>query len=376
MAEDTDATDPELPQSDGLDRPIVALVMAGGTGTRLYPASRADRPKQFRSLAPASTDDSLLRRTVERVGFADEIYVSTAAEHADRVQEEVPEAGVLVEPEAKDTGPALVYAAHRVREQRRGIRDGTSERRSREQVGDCVLLCVPSDHLVAGAFEQTARTAARAAVETEGLVTFGVEPTRPATGYGYVEPAEEPSDSGIAPGYAPVEQFREKPDTKTAEAFVARGFYWNAGLFAWTPDALLREARDSPLGSLVAALEAGEPERGFSDVEGVSIDYAVMERTDDAYVVPADFEWDDVGAWDAVERVVETDEAGNAILGEALTIDAENNVIAGDEDTHVSLVGVDGLVVAAYDDRVLVAPKDEAQRVREVVAELREQGQF
>ena len=359
-----EAEQPDSENADPRDRPIVALVMAGGTGTRLYPASRADRPKQFLSLDPTDGsedgDDSLLRQTVERVRFADEIYVSTAAEHADRVREAVPEAGVLVEPEAKDTGPALVYAAHRVK----------------EQVGKCVQLCAPSDHLVAGEFEPTARTAARAAVETEGLVTFGVEPTRPATGYGYVESAEEPGYRGKADGYAPVEQFREKPDAETAEAFVSRGFYWNAGLFAWTPSALLREARDSPLGPLVEALEDGDPDRGFREIEPVSIDYAVMERTDDAYVVPADFEWDDVGAWDAIERVVETDEDGNAILGEALTIDAEDNVVASDGDAHVSLVGVDELVVATFDDRVLVVPKDEAQCVREVVAALREQGRF
>ncbi|WP_137286708.1 mannose-1-phosphate guanylyltransferase [Halorussus salinisoli] len=336
-----------------MDRPVVALVMAGGTGTRLYPASRSDRPKQFLSLG-GDGDDSLLSQTVSRVGFADEIYVSTAADHADRVREEVPEAGVLVEPAAKDTGPALVYAAHRVR----------------EQVGECVLLAVPSDHLVAGGFESSAKTAARAAVETRGLVAFGVEPTRPATGYGYIEP-------GVSEGeWAEIGQFREKPDEATAEQFVEDGFYWNAGLFAWTPEALLREARDSPLAALVDALDEGDFERGFREVESVSIDYAVMERTDDAYVVPADFSWDDVGAWDAVERVVETDEDGNAILGDGLAIDAENNVVASDGDAHISAVGVEGLVVAAYDDRVLVVPKDDAQRVREIVSELRDQGRF
>jgi len=343
MADDTPA-----------NRPVVAVVMAGGTGTRLYPASRADRPKQFLSLGGSGADDSLLRQTVERVGFADEVYVSTAAEYADRVREGVPEAGVLVEPEPKDTGPALAYAAHR----------------ARRQVGECVVLCVPSDHRIAGDFESTARTATRAAVETEGLVTFGVEPTGPATGYGYVEPGESRGE------YAEIEQFREKPDAATAERFVEEGFYWNAGLFAWTPDAFLRAARDSPLAPLVAALEAGDPERGFADVESVSVDYAVMERADDAYVVPADFEWDDVGSWDAIERVVETDEEGNAILGDALTVDAADNVVATDGDAHVSVVGVEGLVVAAYDDRVVVAPKDDAQRVREVVARLREDGRF
>ncbi|NHN60818.1 MULTISPECIES: mannose-1-phosphate guanylyltransferase [Halorussus] len=346
-------------RDDSLDRPVVALVMAGGTGTRLYPASRSDRPKQFLSLGngddgAGAADDSLLSQTVSRVSFADEVYVSTAEAHADRVREAVPEAGVLVEPAAKDTGPALVYAAHRVR----------------EQVGDCVLLCVPSDHLIAGDFASAVRTAARAAAETRGLVAFGVEPTRPATGYGYIEPDESAGE------WAEIEQFREKPDRATAERFVDRGFYWNAGLFAWTPRALLRAARDSPLGPLVEALEAGAAERGFAEVESVSVDYAIMERTDDAYVVPADFEWDDVGSWDAIERVVETDADGNAVLGDALAVDAADNVVATDGEIHVSVVGVDDLVVAAYGDRVVVVPKDDAQRVREVVAELREQGRF
>ena len=362
-----------------MNRPIVAVVMAGGTGTRLYPASRADRPKQFHSLGG---EKSLLARTVERVGFADEIYVSTAAEHAERVREEVPQAGVLVEPEAKDTGPALVYAAHRVREQRRGSHGQRGPERHAES--DCVLLCVPSDHVVAGGFESAARRAARTAVETEGLVAFGVEPTRPATGYGYIQPGEQRAASDGDGGgeseaeyeYAKISQFREKPDEATAREFVERGCYWNAGLFAWTPDALLREARDSPLAPLVEALEDGDPERGFRAVESVSIDYAVMERTDRAYVVPADFEWDDLGAWDAIERVVAADDDGNAILGDGLAIDAEDNVIAGGDGIHISAVGVEGLVVAAYGDRVLVVPKDDAQRVREVVAELREQGRF
>lgn len=336
------------------DPPIVALVMAGGTGTRLYPASRSNRPKQFLSIADDENDDSLLSQTVERVSFADEVYVSTADAHAERVHEEVPEAEVLVEPVAKDTGPALAYATHEIN----------------EEVGDCVVLCVPSDHVVGGDFESTARKATEVAVETEGLVTFGVEPTRPATGYGYIEPREGDD------GHTEIEQFREKPDRETSEQFVQSGFYWNAGLFAWTPDALLREANDSPLAPLVEALEAGDEARGFEEVESVSIDYAVMERTEDAYVVPADFEWDDLGSWDALERVAETDEDGNVLLGDDVAIDAEGNVVASDGETHVSVVGVKNMVVAAYDDRVLVVPKDDAQRVREVVAELRERGEF
>ncbi len=329
-----------------MDRPLVALIMAGGTGTRLYPASRSDRPKQF---LPLLGDDSLLAQTVNRAGFADEIFVCTAEEHESLVRAHAPEAGILVEPEPKDTGPALVYAAHRIR----------------EQVGACVLLCLPSDHLISGDFETTARHAASVAVETEGVVTVGIEPTRPATGYGYIEPGTDHGD------YFDMLQFREKPDEMTAKRFVEEGFYWNAGLFAWTPDAFLRASRDSPLEPLVTALENGDPAGGFEAVESTSVDYAVMERTDDAYVVPAGFEWDDLGSWDAFERF---DAGENVVLGDALTIDATGNIVAGDK--HVSLVGVDDLVVAAYDDRVLVVPKSDAQRVREVVAKLREEDRF
>ncbi len=325
----------------------VALVLAGGTGTRLYPASRSDRPKQFLSFGD---DASLLARTVARVGFADETYVLTGDRYADAVREHAPSAGVLVEPDAKDTGPALAYAARRIR----------------EQVDDAVLVCVPSDHHVSGDFASVARRACEVAVETDGLVTMGVEPTRPATGYGYIEPGE-----GTADGYSPVASFREKPDASTARDLVDRGCLWNAGIFAWTPDAFLRKCVGTPLEPVATADDPGE---GFARAEAVSVDYAVLERTDAAHVVPATFEWDDLGAWDAVERLTDGDDDGNAVLGDAVTVDASGNVVAGDK--LVSLVGVDDLVVAAYDDRVLVAPKAEAQRVREVVDELRARDAF
>jgi len=145
-------------------------------------------------------------------------------------------------------------------------------------------------------------------------------------------------------------------------------------MFAWTPEAFLREARRSPLAPLVDALDEGEPARGFDAVDSVSVDYAVLERSESVFVVPADFEWDDMGAWDALERLIDSDENDNAVLGDALTVDATANVVA--TDGHVSLVGVEDLIVASFGDRTLVVPKADAQRVREVVAELRERELF
>jgi mannose-1-phosphate guanylyltransferase len=327
----------------------VAVVLAGGTGTRLYPASRSARPKQLQAFGG---DRSLLARTVERASFADETYVVTREDLVDQIRDEVPQAGILVEPVPKDTGPALTYATHRIKERH----------------GECVCCCLHSDHLIAGDFVATAEQATRVAAETDALVTIGIEPTRPATEYGYIEPGRAHN------GYEEVDQFVEKPDAQTAEQYVQDGYYWNAGMFVWTPDAYLREAAASPLEPLVTALDAGDPDAGFDEVEAISVDYAVMESATDVAVVPASFEWDDIGSWDAFERVLERDEQENVSLGETLAIDAQGNVLAGDDDTHVSVCGVDDLVVAAYDDRVLVVPKDTAQRVREVVDRLRAEG--
>lgn len=342
----------------------VALVLAGGIGSRLYPASRGHRPKQFLALGG---DESLLARTVARAEFADHVVVATREEFADEAAEHAPDAEILVEPAGKDTGPALAYATHHIWEEYGGRADADSS----ADDDRLVVVAMPSDHHVADAeaFSETMRTGAYVASETGNLVTFGVTPERPDTGYGYVEPGTDHGD------YRGVRQFHEKPDADTAADYVAAGHLWNSGIFAWTPGAFLAAAADSPLAPLVDALARDDPEAGFAAVDPVSVDHAVLERASDVAVVPADFAWDDLGSWNALDRVLPQDADCNVSLGDSLTVDAADNVVASD-GKHVSLVGVSGLAVVAFDDRVLVVPKGEAQRVREVVARLKETGDF
>ena len=206
----------------GGDPTVVAVVLAGGTGSRLYPASRSERPKQF---LPLFGEASLLERTVARARtVADAVIVLTRESYADGVAERVPDAEVIVEPAGRDTGPALLYATHRIS----CAHD------------DAVAVVLPSDHLIGEGFAPAIRRGVGVAAATDRLVTFGVEPTRPETGYGYIEPAAVPADAAAGRAadaeWYPVASFHEKPDAETAEAYGDAGHYWNS-LFYTTEDA-------------------------------------------------------------------------------------------------------------------------------------------
>lgn len=357
------------------EQTIVACILAGGAGTRLYPASRQTRPKPLLSF---DSDSPLLADTLERVGFADETIILTREQFRADIAAAAGDTAVLTEPAGKDTGPALVYATWEIR----------------NQYENAVVVTLPSDHRVldSDGFSRAAATAAEAALEGS-LITLGVDPTRPATEYGYITPATDTEAQRETESIA-VEKFVEKPDKPTARSLVDSGALWNAGVFAWTPETFFRHVEGTTLAPMLDRLRGGDPAAAYDAIEAVSVDTAVMERADDVLVVPVAAGWSDLGTWDAVGRLLESNStvddstiddsseessSNQSSVGtqdtEQITLDASGNVIAA-PGKHVSLIGVDDLVVAAYDDRILVAPRESSDQLRQLVERLREQDQF
>jgi mannose-1-phosphate guanylyltransferase len=348
-----------------------AVIMAGGSGTRFWPASRRLRPKQ---LLPLAGDEPLLAQAVRRVAphcVGGRVLIATGAHLADATLDAVDglvRDQLLVEPVARNTAPCLGWAAATV------ARDDP----------EAVVMALPADpHIEDEAgFSDALRLAVGKA--REGIITtIGVTPTRPETGYGYIE---------AMPGDGPVrtvKRFVEKPDAATAETFVADGsFYWNAGIFVFRARDMMNAIRAhlpalaDGLDELDAAALAGREGEVVNDVFGrlpsVSIDHGVMEHVSSMAVVPAAFGWSDLGSWPAVAELATTDDDGNSAPADAVLVAARGNHVvdlrrAGPKRV-IALVGVEDLVVVETDDALLVMKRDDAQRVRDVVAELRDRG--
>lgn len=346
--------------------------MAGGSGERFWPASRASMPKQLLNLGDPNR--SLLQEAVARVeplvGKGNvSVLIGKPIEATVRASGVVPEANVIVEPAKRNTlGCLCWHAAHLLAEGR----------------ADATLAILTADHKIAPeeAFCASLATAFEAAEATGSLVTLGIRPTRPETGYGYIEVADGSSPSGVA---YPVAAFREKPDLATAETYVAGGkHFWNSGMFVWTLAAFLREleavqpdafAKTHRIAEYLALGSPAEAADVFEQLPSISIDFALMEHAKKVMVVPASFTWDDVGSWDALTRTLPNDASGNAIVGDALIADSNDCIVYnGASDQVVGLVGCEGLVVSVMGDAVLVCPKDRAQEVRKLVEALKAKG--
>ena len=347
---------------------IFPVILCGGSGTRLWPASRADRPKQFLKLIGdrSSFQDTILR--VMDLPGADEIVVVTGKAMAELVERQALELGVkltvIVEPEARDSAPAIAAAAAYVR----------------SISPDGVMLMLAADHHIAE--PEMFREAALVAIEasTTGLiVTFGVQPTSPATGFGYIKPG------GVLPGgVKAVAAFVEKPDLATAKAYIEDGYYWNSGNFAFTAKTLLDELaifepaiRDGAVESVGKGLRDGVrlylDREAFGATTKKSLDYAVMERTTRAAVAPAAFTWSDLGAWDAIWEASIRDAQGNAASGDIHLINTKN-VLARSTGPFVGAIGVEDLLIIAEPDALLVCRRDDAQAVKTLVDVLKASG--
>ena len=340
---------------------IAIIIMAGGSGTRFWPLSQPSFPKQYLTLLG---ERSLIQQTVDRVlplTDPSRIFICSGANQKNLIHDQLPEISQLIlEPVGRNTAPCLMLSLDEL------LRRGFDP--------DSVMIVLPADHFITDTegFLERLRLASRVAVETKGLITLGIVPTSPHTGYGYIE-ARSKDRHPVHPVF-PVQRFVEKPDRARAEEFLhQKNFYWNSGIFVWT------------LGALAKAFEKYTPDawkkisgrrsqddlaRIFSELESIPIDIAVLEKADNIFVIPANIGWSDVGSWDALYQLQTEGNGGNAILsGNVKTVESAGCLVKVSEGKKVALVGVKDLVIVENNGTLLIARRDKDQMVRQAAKE-------
>ena len=355
---------------------MVAMIMAGGTGTRFWPLSRREQPKQVLSLAGGK---SMLAGTIERLQplvEKENIYVITSRQHQEPVRRAcgmLPEENILGEPEGRDTAPCVAWGSMVVEE---------------IHGPDTVIGVFPADHRIypQRMFTEAAEAAGRAALELDSLITFGVNPDFPSTGYGYIQYETTRKEEFYKHALHPVRRFTEKPDYGRAEEFLKSGEYlWNSGMFFWSARRIQKEIQ-THLPELASGIEkirerwreeedwdrAVEP--FYSELPEISVDYGILEKTERIWTLPVNFSWGDLGTWDALDKIYESDEQGNICEGDVEVIDSFDSIVFNRGGPFVGAVGLEDIVVVSTEDAVLVCPKKKAEQVKKMVNRLEEEG--
>jgi len=343
--------------------------MAGGIGSRFWPISRTDFPKQF--LDMLNSGRTLIQSTYDRfLKFipAENIYVVTFEQYKDIVAQqlpEIPEKNILCEPSRKNTAPCVAYISYKLHQLN----------------PDANLICAPSDHLISDEdeFKRICTDALQFTKHIKGLVTLGIKPTHPNTGYGYIQYEQH----AVSENVYKVKTFTEKPDLQLAKTFIASGdFLWNAGIFVWQVKNIIK-AFEKYLPEMTEVFEAEKNqfntkkekeaiERIYPQCVNISIDYGVMEKADNVYIIPSSFGWSDLGTWASTYDNLEKDYLGNAVAGDnVVIIDATGNMIHADNKKLLVLQGLDEFVVVDTPDVLLICKKDKEQEIKEYVAEIK-----
>ena len=342
------------------------VIMAGGIGSRFWPMSTSEYPKQF--IDVMGVGKSLIQLTVERfkdICPKENFWVVTSEKYVDTVKEQLPQIPaqhILAEPEARNTAPCIAYACWKIR----------------KEFPQANIVVTPSDALVidTAEFARCIAVALEKTADSQAIVTLGMMPTRPETGYGYIAAQGEADAKGICE----VEAFKEKPDVETAKGYLAAGnYFWNAGIFVWNADTITNAIRryapqiagvmDELEPALFTDKEAEELKRLFPTCEKISIDYAVMEKAEDIFVLPAEFGWSDLGSWGSLRTLLPQDEAGNAKVGGRVDMyNCRNCVVHAAEEKRVVLEGLDGYIVAEKNGQLLVCRLSEEQRIKDFAA--------
>lgn len=346
---------------------IYVVIMAGGSGTRFWPYSRDARPKQF--LDVLGTGRSLLQMTFDRfheMTSADKIWVVSNEKYEGLIKEQLPELEshqVLLEPDKRNTAPCIAYAAYKIM----------------KKDPNAVLVVTPSDHAIfkEKAFENIIGTAVAAADAEEKLITIGIRPNRPETGYGYIQYLTNPEDP-----VKKVKTFTEKPEVELAKKFLESGdFLWNSGIFVWSIDSIIKafEMHDEEMAALFASglssyfseEESTFIKKAYSQCKNISIDYAIMEKAENVFVVPGEFGWSDLGSWNALHEIKDKDEHDNVVEQSVMTYQASDNYIKGHADKLTVVQGVEGLLIADFDDILLVCKKEDSGIFRDFIKDVK-----